>query len=135
MLRHDSCCLFAVVILLAQFAFAGDIFEQAIDNGKLANEGFRRCRHFVEGWLAQGKDFQIAFFEIQPTAKVPPHSHGAQYGIVMEGELVLTIGEDTKVYSKGDTYTIPAGVTHHAVPKSVVLAMDFFYQADRYETE
>jgi quercetin dioxygenase-like cupin family protein len=89
----------------------------------------------VEGWLAQGENFQIAFFEIQPTAKVPPHSHGAQYGIVMEGELVLTIGEDTQVYSKGDTYTIPEGVTHHAVPKSVVLAMDFFDQADRYEAE
>ncbi|MHA1926235.1 MAG: cupin domain-containing protein [Candidatus Thorarchaeota archaeon] len=89
----------------------------------------------VEGWLAQGENFQIAFFELQPTAKVPPHSHGSQYGVVMEGELALTIGEDTQVYGKGDTYTIPEGVTHHAVPKSVVLAMDFFDQADRYETE
>jgi len=89
----------------------------------------------VEGWLAQGDNFQIAFFEIQPTAKVPPHSHGAQFGVVMHGEMVLTIGDDTQIYGKGDTYTIPEGVTHHAVCKSVVLAMDFFDQADRYETE
>jgi quercetin dioxygenase-like cupin family protein len=89
----------------------------------------------VEGWLAQGKDFQIAFFEIQPTAKVPPHSHGAQFGVVMEGEMVLTIGDETKVYGKGDTYTIGEGVEHQAECKSLVLAMDFFDDADRYETE
>jgi quercetin dioxygenase-like cupin family protein len=89
----------------------------------------------VEGWLAQGEDFQIAFFEIQPTAKVPPHSHGAQFGVVIEGEMVLTIGDNTRVYRKGDTYSIPEGVTHYAECKSVVLAMDFFDQADRYETE
>jgi len=89
----------------------------------------------VEGWLAQGENFQIAFFEIQPSAKVPPHSHGAQFGVVMEGEMVLTIGDDTQVYSKGDTYTIPEGVTHHAVCKSVVLAMDYFDEPNRYEPE
>lgn len=27
------------------------IFEQALENGKLANEGFGRCRHFIDGWL------------------------------------------------------------------------------------
>ncbi|MFW9910955.1 MAG: cupin domain-containing protein [Candidatus Thorarchaeota archaeon] len=89
----------------------------------------------VEGWLAQGKDFQIAFFKIQPMAKIPPHSHGAQFGMVIEGEMVLTIGDDTQAYRKGDTYNIPEGVTHHADCKSVVLAMDFFDQADRYEAE
>jgi hypothetical protein len=28
-------------------------FQQAIENGRLANEGFRRCLNFVKGWLAQ----------------------------------------------------------------------------------
>ena len=28
-------------------------FEQAAENGKLANEGFIRCRNFVNGWLRQ----------------------------------------------------------------------------------
>ncbi|NQV33913.1 MAG: hypothetical protein HQ515_14560, partial [Phycisphaeraceae bacterium] len=28
------------------------VFSQAQANGKLANEGFRRCHHFVTGWLA-----------------------------------------------------------------------------------
>jgi len=86
----------------------------------------------VEGWLAQGKDFQIVFFEIEPTARVPPHSHSAQFGVVMEGELALTIGDETGTYKKGDTYFIPEGVVHHAEPRSFVLAMDFFAEPDRY---
>ena len=89
----------------------------------------------VEGWLAQGKDFQIAFFEIEPNAKIPPHSHAAQFGIVMDGEIHLTIGDETRVYRKGDTYYIPEGVVHHAVLDSPVLAMDFFADANRYEAE
>ena len=88
----------------------------------------------VEGWLAQGKDFQIVFFEIEPTAKVPPHSHSAQFGVVMEGEMTLTIGDKTKSYSKGDTYSIPADVVHHAQFRSFTLAMDFFAEPSRYET-
>jgi hypothetical protein len=30
---------------------ADDAFEQAMENGRLANEGFIRCRNFVKGWL------------------------------------------------------------------------------------
>jgi len=89
----------------------------------------------VEGWLAQGKDFQIVFFEIDPTAKVPPHSHAAQFGIMMDGEMRLTIGDETRVYRKGDTYYIPEGVVHHASFNSSVVAMDFFADANRYEAE
>jgi len=89
----------------------------------------------VEGWLAQGKDFQIVFFEIEPTAKIPPHSHAAQFGTVMNGEMCLTIGDETRVYRKGDTYHIPEGVVHQAVFNSPVLAMDFFADANRYEVE
>ncbi len=33
-------------------AETGDVaFRQALENGRLANEGLRRCRRFVEGWL------------------------------------------------------------------------------------
>ena len=45
----------------------------------------------IQGWIAQGKKFQIVFFEIEPT-KLPAHSHSAQWGIVIDGEMNLTIG-------------------------------------------
>lgn len=89
----------------------------------------------VEAWIAQGVTFQIAFFEIEPIGIVPPHSHSAQYGFVIEGEMSLTIGDKTYLYRKGDSYYIPEGVVHSAEFKTFVRVMDFFAEPARYETE
>jgi len=89
----------------------------------------------VQGWVAQGKESQTVFFEIEPIGAVLPHSHGAQYGIVIEGEMVLTIGEDIKTYTKGDSYFIPEGVVHHAKFNTFCRVMDYFAELRRYETE
>jgi quercetin dioxygenase-like cupin family protein len=89
----------------------------------------------VQGWLAQGKDFQVVFFEIEPIGAIPQHSHKAQYGIVLEGKMNLTIGEKTKLYEKGDTYFIPEGIVHQAEFLTHFRAMDFFFEPDRYDVE
>ena len=87
----------------------------------------------VQGWIAQGKDFQIVFFEIEP-GKIPPHSHSAQWGIVIEGEMTLTIQGESKKYKKGDSYYIPEGAIHHAECHTHVRALDFFAEPHRYNT-
>lgn len=89
----------------------------------------------VTGWLCQGKNEQIVFFEIEAGKVVPPHSHGEQYGFVIDGEMELSIGGKTKVYKKGDSYHIPSGVEHQATFKTFVRAMDFFTDVDRYQVE
>ncbi|MGY5852500.1 MAG: cupin domain-containing protein [Candidatus Thorarchaeota archaeon] len=89
----------------------------------------------VQGWVAQGDNHQIVFFEIEPTGEVPPHSHAAQFGSVFEGEIVLTIGDEVRTYTKGDTYYIPAVVIHKAKFKTFTRVMDFFDDPNRYETE
>ena len=89
----------------------------------------------VQGWLAQGNDFQVVFFEIEPIGSIPPHSHKAQYGIVLEGKMRLTIGDTTKIYEKGDSYFIPEGVVHQAEFLTHFRAMDFFFEPNRYDTE
>ena len=89
----------------------------------------------VQAYIAQGAQFQIGFFEIEPIGVVAPHSHSAQYGFVIEGEMLLTIGDDTKLYKKGDSYSIPEGVVHSAEFKSFCRIMDFFAEPERYETE
>jgi len=86
----------------------------------------------VRGWLSQAADHQIVFFEIEPIGKVAPHSHGAQWGVVFEGEMEFTIGEQTRIYKKGDHYHIPAGVVHSAVFREKTWIMDFFADKDRY---
>lgn len=56
----------------------------------------------------------VAFFNFLKDIELPAHSHGAQWGTVVEGEIELTIGGDTKVYRAGDSYSIPASVEHGA---------------------
>ncbi|MFX1483590.1 MAG: cupin domain-containing protein [Promethearchaeota archaeon] len=89
----------------------------------------------VQAHIAQGAQFQIGFFEIEPIGVVPPHSHSAQFGFVIQGEMALTIGDKTKSYKKGDSYYIPEGVVHSAEFKTFCRVMDFFAEPKRYETE
>lgn len=87
----------------------------------------------VRGWLSQGVDHQIVFFEIEAIGEVKAHKHGAQWGVVFEGEMELTIGGKSGTYRKGDNYFIPEGVLHSAVFKTKTFVMDFFADKDRYK--
>jgi quercetin dioxygenase-like cupin family protein len=88
----------------------------------------------VRGWLLQGGDRQVVFFDIEPVSEVPPHAHCAQWGFVLDGEMSLTIGDKMAVYHKGDWYFIPEGVTHSATFLSRVNVIDVFDAPDRYKT-
>ncbi len=89
----------------------------------------------VKAWIAQGESHQVGFFEIEPIGEVAPHSHGAQFGFVIDGEMRLTIGDETKLYKKGDSYYIPEGVVHSAKFVTQCKLMDFFDEPHRYETQ
>lgn len=86
----------------------------------------------VRGWLSQGEDHQIVFFEIEPIGEVAAHRHGAQWGVVFEGEMDLTIDGKTRTYRKGDHYFIPEGILHSARFKTKTWIMDYFADAHRY---
>lgn len=89
----------------------------------------------IRGWLISGATSQIGFFDIQPKAVLPPHSHCAQWGLVIEGEMDLIIGGETNTYRKGDWYYIPEGVTHSATFATRVNVMDVFDAPDRYQAK
>ena len=86
----------------------------------------------VRGWLLSADRHQMVFFDISPTAVVPEHSHCAQWGMMIAGEMELTIGGETKVYRKGDSYFIPEGVNHGAKFLTQVNVIDVFDAPDRY---
>jgi quercetin dioxygenase-like cupin family protein len=86
----------------------------------------------VRGWILQGLNQQVLFMDIEPIGEVAEHSHGEQWGIVIDGEMDLTIGGETRVYRKGDSYLIPAGTPHSATFRTRVKALDFFADKDRY---
>jgi quercetin dioxygenase-like cupin family protein len=89
----------------------------------------------VHGKLLQAGDYQIAFFDIRPGAKVPAHSHDAQFGVMLDGEMDLTIGGKTRTVKRGDNYFIPKGVEHSAVFRTHVLVMDLFAEPARYKAK
>jgi len=86
----------------------------------------------VRGWILQGRNHQVVFFDIAPVGKVPEHSHGEQWGVVIEGEMDLTIDGRTRRLTKGASYLIPAGAPHSATFQTRCKAIDFFTDPDRY---
>ena len=86
----------------------------------------------VQTAVVQSDAGLVAFFTFLKDMELPPHAHGAQWGTVVEGEIELTIGDQTKVFKPGDSYTIPAGVVHGAVIKAGTRVIDVFAEADRY---
>ena len=72
------------------------------------------------------------FFTFLQDMELPPHSHGAQWGTVIEGEIEFTIDGRTKVYRPGDSYDIPTGVEHGAMIKAGTRVIDVFSEPDRY---
>jgi quercetin dioxygenase-like cupin family protein len=87
----------------------------------------------VRAWISQGSDHQVVFLDIEPIGAIPPHSHGEQWGIVVEGEMELTIGGETRRYGPGDSYHVPAGVEHSARFLSHFRAIDVFADRRRYK--
>jgi quercetin dioxygenase-like cupin family protein len=86
----------------------------------------------VRGWLLQGEDKQVVFFDLEPIGEIPPHSHCNQWGLVLEGEMLLKIGDESRTYRKGDWYYIPEGVVHSATFPTRVQVIDIFDAPNRY---
>lgn len=72
------------------------------------------------------------FFTFLQDMHLPAHSHGPQWGTVIEGQIDFTIGAERRLYRPGDSYTIPAGVEHEAHITAGTRVIDVFAEADRY---
>lgn len=84
-------------------------------------------------YLSQSKDHQILFMKFDEDVELPPHSHNAQWGVVLEGQIELTIDGVTNLFKKGDRYFIPEGVTHFGKIFAGYTDITYFAQADRYK--
>lgn len=62
-----------------------------------------------------GDKLMFIFVRLDPNAEVPPHQHvNEQVGTVIEGQLTITIGGETRTLSVGEAYHIPSNVPHGA---------------------
>jgi quercetin dioxygenase-like cupin family protein len=61
-----------------------------------------------------GSNLAMAFMEIGPNKEGSAHSHPFdQCGVVVEGEIEMSIGEKETLLKPMETYFIPAGIKHH----------------------
>lgn len=81
-----------------------DIVTQ-LPEGGLGIEGLRI-------YVSHSDTHEVWFLETDVELDYPAHAHKAQWGIVLEGKMELTIFGQTKPYSKGDRYFIPEGAEH-----------------------
>jgi quercetin dioxygenase-like cupin family protein len=86
----------------------------------------------LEGRLLSSPHGQAVFFRADKEFEVPPHAHGAQWGIVVTGHLELTVGGETATYVPGDTYDIGPGEEHSARFEAGTCVIDVFQDPDRY---
>jgi len=90
----------------------------------------------VKAWVLQGEDHQLVFFEMEPHAEVPEHSHDyAQWGIMLKGRMQLVIDGKVHLIKKGDEYVIPADAKHQANFLTKSRVIDFFSEKARYNTQ
>ncbi|MCB1339038.1 MAG: cupin domain-containing protein [Maritimibacter sp.] len=75
----------------------------------------------------------VVFFEFLEDVTLPPHSHLAQWGILVAGEVSLTIDGIRTTYRPGETWDLAAGVVHAVEIKAGSRAIDVFEEPDRYK--
>lgn len=87
----------------------------------------------LQGRLLSGPHGQTVFFRATRDLDVPPHSHGAQYGVVVAGRVEIRIGgEEVRILGPGDTYEIAAGEEHAARVQAGTALVEVFQEPDRY---
>ncbi|MCK5193607.1 MAG: cupin domain-containing protein [Desulfobulbaceae bacterium] len=86
----------------------------------------------IKAYLSQSDTHQIIFMEFEKDVDLSEHSHAAQIGIVLEGQIDLTIDGKKKTYTKGDRYYIPDGVLHSGKIYAGYADITFFDEPDRY---
>ena len=75
-----------------------------------------------------GEKMTLSLVDIDAGCLVPTHSHPhEQGGMVVEGELEMGIGGETRVLAPGDVYLIPGDVEHWAKARgTAVRVLDIF---------
>ena len=102
-----------------------------LDTMTFFNPDEREVKDLLAGIHARtfwGENLMLAFVELEAGSILPTHNHPhEQGGIVLEGALEFTIGEETRTLEPGDMYIIPGGVDHAvAVGENPAKVLDVF---------
>jgi len=64
-----------------------------------------------------GQHLMLSLLEMDEGTVIPLHQHPhEQAGVLLSGQMELTIGEETRIVKPGEAYLIPGGTPHRAAP-------------------
>ena len=89
----------------------------------------------LDAYIVQSDSQQVLFMSFEEDAVIPEHSHEAQWGVILDGEIALTIGGREMIFRRGDSYFIPAGVLHSARIKRGYKDLTLFNSKDRFQAK
>lgn len=73
----------------------------------------KRIWEGVVARFVEGEQLTVAVVELEPSGLVPEHQHAnEQAGVVLEGSVRMTVGEESAELGPGGTYRIPSEVPH-----------------------
>ena len=63
--------------------------------------------------LVAGERLTVAIVELAPGGEIPEHRHeNEQIGLVLEGSVTFTVGDETRELGPGGTWLIPSNAPH-----------------------
>lgn len=63
-----------------------------------------------------GERMLMSLVDLAPGAVIPAHSHPhEQVGMMISGEMALTVAEETRHVGPGDIYIVPGGALHSVI--------------------
>lgn len=86
----------------------------------------------VSSYVVRSDTALAVFFRFHRDVELPEHSHKGQWGMVIEGQLDLTMNGATQVHRSGSHYSIPSGTPHAARAHAGSVIFDIFEEPDRY---
>tara|TARA_B100001964_G_C14022271_1_gene504421 strand:+ start:318 stop:611 length:294 start_codon:yes stop_codon:yes gene_type:complete len=90
--------------------------------------------HGVHSKTFWGEKMLLALVDFEPHSEGATHSHNnEQVGVIIDGEIALTIGDETRLLKSGDCYVIPSGVEHGAVATGTICKMMMVFSPVRDE--
>jgi mannose-6-phosphate isomerase-like protein (cupin superfamily) len=69
----------------------------------------------LDAFVHDRSDSQVVFLEApsdRPEVVVPTHTHDVEWGVVIEGEIEMTLDGRVEIHRAGSTHLIASGVPH-----------------------
>lgn len=77
----------------------------------------------AEAWRVT-EESEVVFYHFREAFLMPEHTGPGEWGVVLAGALDLTVNGETRHYTRGQSYYVPAGVPHEVVHHAGVVGLE-----------